>query len=384
MPVRIKILHLITGLNTGGAEMMLYQLLARTDRERFEPVVVSLMDRGTLGDRIEALEIPLHVVGMRSVGRSATRLHHLWAIVRRERPEVLQAWMYHANFYGLIVGKLAGVKHVVWGLHNSVLDSKSSKRTTIFVAKACAPLSWGTSAIVSCSKAALSYHIGLGYRKARACVISNGFDLELFQPDPRARNDVRNELGISEDALIIGSIARFDPQKDHHNLLQAAALLLITLKKAAPPIHFLLCGYGIDEKNPQLMSWIQQFDLGSCVHLVGLRQDIPRITAALDIATSSSYGEAFPLVVGEAMACGVPCVVTDVGDSAYLVGETGFVVPPRDPTALAAAWERLIAMGSEGRKVLGNAARQRIQAHFSLPAIVAQYEAIYDSLVAPK
>jgi glycosyltransferase involved in cell wall biosynthesis len=172
---------------------------------------------------------------------------------------------------------------------------------------------------------------------------------------------------------LIGLVARFDPLKDHSTFAQAAGLLHTHL----PDVQFLLCGLGMTWDNHQLVNWIDTANIRTCCHLSGHREDISRILASLDIATLSSYRESFPMVVGEAMACGVPCAVTDVGDAALIVGDTGRVVPPRDPQALAAAWQELIEMGAEKRAELGTRARQRVEERFSFPAIASRYEALY-------
>jgi glycosyltransferase involved in cell wall biosynthesis len=208
-------------------------------------------------------------------------------------------------------------------------------------------------------------------------VLPNGFDLEVFKPDPAARLSVRQELGLPEEALFIGLVGRFYPLKDHYNFIDAAARLRAEL----PEIHFLLCGEGITPENKELAEWVNASGIRAHCHMLGQREDIPRITAALDIACSSSYMEGFPNVIGEAMACGVPCVVTDVGDSALLVGDTGMVVPPKNPQALANAWRELIEMGPDRRASLGEAARRRVGESFSLPAIAARYEELYEGIV---
>ena len=187
---------------------------------------------------------------------------------------------------------------------------------------------------------------------------------------------VRRELEIPKDALIIGMASRFHPQKDHQTFIQAAA----RLRDLTPKVHFLLCGRGVTRDNAQLCEWIAEAGIQAQCHLLGERRDTARLFAAMDIATSSSASEAFPLAVGEGMACGTPCVVTNVGDSALLVGETGTVVAPGDPVALAGAWRDLIEAGPEVRRSLGIAARRRVQQHFDMSAIVERYQAIYARL----
>lgn len=209
-------------------------------------------------------------------------------------------------------------------------------------------------------------------------VIPNGFDLKVFKPDPEARRAVRRELGIDEDAPVIGLVARFHPQKDHANFIEAAA----RFHACVPESRFVLCGESITPDNLELVGLIESSDIQGQCHLLGTREDIPRVMTAFDVATcSSSHGEAFPLVIGEAMACGVPCVVTDVGDAATIVGGTGVVVPPRDAPLLTAAWGQLLLSTSrEQRSRMGLEARQRIMDNYSLEEVAEQYERVYRSL----
>jgi len=359
--------------------MMLYKLLSAMDRKTFDSEVISLTDIGSVGKKIEALGVPVRVLGMRRGLPNPLMILKLAGWLRRFKPDAIQTWMYHADLIGGLAAKIAGGIPVAWGIRQSNLDPTGSKRTTIWTAKLCAWLSHCLpSKIVCCSNASQQVHHALGYAVDKMIVIPNGFDLTAFKPDPAARSAVREQLGIAEQCILIGLVGRFDPQKNHHNFILAAVELL----KRRPEIHFVLCGDQVDWKNTTLSNWIDQAGVRSNFHLLGRRQDIPHLTAALDIASSSSsYGEGFPNVVGEAMACGVPCVVTDVGDSALIVGETSRVVLPRDPFALATAWLELIDLGSNERKQLGEAARQRIHECFSLPDIAEQYGKLYQQVV---
>jgi glycosyltransferase involved in cell wall biosynthesis len=205
-------------------------------------------------------------------------------------------------------------------------------------------------------------------------VIPNGFDLSVFRPDPSARVSVRSELKLEAESLLVGMFGRNEPQKDHGTFMSAASKLL----KVYPNIHFVLCGNGVTAQDPTLTRWIEMGQLGGHCHLLGPRSDIPRLTAALDVATlSSAFGEAFPLVVGEAMASGVSCVATDVGDSALMIGDTGRIVPIRNPEAFARAIEELLHLGPEGRTKLGQAARARIARNFDIRDIVAAYNKVH-------
>lgn len=371
----IKILHLITGLNTGGAEMMLYRLLSRMNRERFEPVVLSLMDRGTLGDRISKLDIPVYTINMKLGLSTPAAIWRLIRTVRQLQPDLIQGWMYHANLAAELASFLSPLKiPVIWGIHHSLNSLKSEKTTTWGAIKLSAYLSRTAQKIVFVSRTSQLQHHSEGYFSQNNCVIPNGFDTKIFAPSVDAALTVRSELGLAANTLLIGNIGRFHPMKDHANFLQAAALLL----QGHPHVHFLMVGQGVEAANSILHQLIQKLGISEQVHLLGERQDIPRLAAALDIATTASaYGEAFPLVVGEAMSCGVPCVVTDVGDSAWMVAETGRVVPPRNSEALANAWQELISLSAADRKYLGKKARSRIIKYFSLDYVVRQYEELY-------
>lgn len=373
----IRITHLITDLSTGGAEMMLYKLLSYMDRRRFQNIVVSMTDKGACGIRIEALGVPVFCLGMRLGVPNPLGICRLLSLLRKERPMVLQTWLYHADLLGLLTGKLARVPVVVWNLRCSNMDMRHYSMLSAFVVRVLAKLSPFPEAILVNSAVGRHFHENLGYCPRWWTIIPNGFDLVRFRPDPEARIRVRRELGLSHDDILIGLIARFDPMKDHANFLRAACLLL----EDFAGVHFVLVGRGVDCNNSELTRAISASGHASSFHLLGERSDIPDIMAASDIATSSSYGEGFPNIIGEAMACAVPCVVTDVGDSSLIVDNTGRVVPSRNPQALATAWKELIDLGKQGRGQLGIAARRRIQKHFSLAAIAAQYEAFYEELI---
>jgi glycosyltransferase involved in cell wall biosynthesis len=374
----IHLMHIITGLDTGGAETMLYRLLSRMDRDAFRPEVISLTDVGAVGGQIAALGITVHGLGMRRGFPDPLGVLRLAHWLRQARPRLVQTWLYHGDLVGGLANLLGPRVPLAWNIRNLHLRPEMTKASTLWTAKACARLSrLLPERIVCCSQAAGRLHAGLGYAEERMRIIPNGFQLDAFAPDPRAYREVRAELGLAPDALLIGLVARWDPVKDHRNFVEAAALL----HAAHPAVHFLLCGAGIDGDNPDLAGWIERAGLEERFHLLGRREDMPRINAALDLATLASSSEAFPNVVGEAMACGVPCVATDVGDAALIVGDTGRVVPPRDPEALSRGWQALLALGPEGRRRLGARARRRIEAEFELGAIVGRYEALYRGML---
>ena len=352
---------------------MLYKLLSQMDRSRFRNSVISMVGNGPLAKKIKELEIPVYTLEMNFGVPNPRGLFRLVRLLRKQRPVLLQTWLYHADFLGLLAGKLARLPQIVWNVRCSDMDMQHYSKFSAFVIRALAALSPIPEAVVANSESGCEFHKRLGYRPRRWVLIHNGFDLDRFCPDSGARTKFRQELSLSKDSILIGLIARFDPMKDHATFLKAAHLLL----KNDSRVHFVLVGSYISWENLELSVGIRSAGSGKHFHLLGEREDVPLIMAALDIATSSSSSEGFPNTIGEAMACEVPCVVTDVGDSAFLVNDTGKVVPPMSPQALVQGWQQMIELGEMGRRQLGAAARQRIKEHFNLSAIVARYEKFY-------
>jgi len=217
------------------------------------------------------------------------------------------------------------------------------------------------------------YHELIGYTSKKGIVVPNGFDTDIFIPLQQARLHIRKELGLPDNTLLIGMVSRYHSIKDHTTFLQAAAQMF----KIKPNVKFILAGRGCDSENNDLISLIKHLDLDKTVFLLGERKDVPRLTAAFDIASSSSSSEGFANIIGEAMSCGVPCVVTDVGDSKWILGSGGVVVPPKNPEAMQKGWEQLIEISYSGRRKMGELGRQRIIDLFSIDSIARQYETLY-------
>lgn len=377
----MNILHLITGLSDGGAEAVLYRLCTHDAENRH--VVVSMMDEGKYGPLLRAAGVAVHCLGMPR-GRVTVRgLWRLWRLLRAERPTVVQTWMYHADLVGGVLARLAGVRAVCWGIHNSNLEPGKSRRATIWVARLDARLSrWVPAAIVCCAAQARDVNVRLGYAAEKFVIIPNGYDVGLFRPDAAARARLRAEWGVPDGVPLLGMVARFDPQKDHANLLAACA----RLQASGADFAAVLVGTGCDAGNAALVQQLAAAGLTQRVRLLGRRDDVPAVMAALDVhVLSSSLGEAFPNVLAEAMACGTPCVTTDVGDAAQIVGETGWVVPPRDAAALA---EGIAAALKEWRERPDEwaarrcAARERIVETFGLDRMVQAYRRVWGETVA--
>ncbi|MEJ5329744.1 MAG: glycosyltransferase [Desulfobaccales bacterium] len=374
-PAPVSVVHLITSLVVGGAQMHLYKTVSRFDPRLLHNTVVSLVPPGPVGALLQEAGIPVFHLGMTKGRPNPLGLARLVTLLRRLRPQVLQTYLYHADLLGLLAGRLAGVPRIFWNLRQSVMEFERYRRTTAWTVRLSARLSRRVDLILANSWAGADYHRRLGYDPERLLVVPNGFDLERFRPDPEAYREVRRELGLPADHLLVGMFARFDPQKDHATFLAAAAQVAASV----PQVSFLLAGTGLTWEHPAVAALVRESGLPpERLVLMGERRDIPRLAAALDVfVLSSAFGEGCANAVGEAMAAGVPCVVTEVGDSPRLVGETGLVVPPRDPEALAQAVVQLLSLEPTRRRLLGEAARARIARHFALDEIVARLTRLY-------
>jgi glycosyltransferase involved in cell wall biosynthesis len=336
------------------------------------------MDSGKYGALLEASGIAVHCLYMPRGRITLTGLWRLWRLLRSERPDVVQTWMYHADFIGGIVARLARIPVICWGLHNSNLEPEKSTQSTIFVARMCAWLSpWVPTAIVSCSAKAASVHQALGYAKGKFTIIPNGYNVVEFVPDSEARAQLRCEWGVNEKTILLGMVARFDPQKDHANLVNSLRLV----KHKNESFQCVLVGAEIDANNHELCRLIENQGVKNTVLLLGSRDDIPCVMNALDIHVLSSVGEAFPNVLNEAMLCGTPCITTGGGDAAFIVGDTGWIVPPSNSELLANAISEAIAEMQDAEQwvVRRFMCRDRVVSNFSLERMVDNYNNVWRS-----
>lgn len=370
----MRVCHVITGLEVGGAELALCGLL-ETLREPENSVVV-LRGESVLSRRVAGLATLRHLDMHpgRATPRDVLRLRRALC-GRRDKPDVVHAWMYHANLLTALALTGRNVP-LIWGVHHSLSDLASEKRRTRAVIRANAWLSRAPACIRYVSEFAAAQHRRFGFSGRHAVVIPNGYDTTRLAPDAVARARVRQQLDIPPAALVIGMVARVHPTKDHANFLHAAA----RFHAQRPDAMFVLVGEGADDANQSLLDLVEQLGLRAHVRLCGRRDDVPALDAAFDIATLASRGEAFPNALPEAMACGVPCVSTDVGDAALIIGDTGVVVPPRDAAALCAGWAQLAALSASDRHALGLRARQRVIDHFARAAIGHRFAQLYRQL----
>lgn len=374
-----RIVHVINNLYLGGAEMMLVRLLGRLDPHRWDCHVLSLIGDGPAAEQLGKLGIPVTVIGMKRGLPGPLSLARLGSRLRALRPALVQTWLYHSDLLGGLATRLRLPEvPVVWNLRMNGPTRGRDKLTTCWTARACAALSHRLPArIIVNSFAGRDVHQKLGYDAGRLEVIPNGFDTEQFSPSAAARVALRQELGLPVSTPLIGMAARWDPLKDFGTVLASAA----TLMQQHPDLHVVLCGTGIDEENTALVGLAEAAGCGERLHLMGRRSDMPVWQAALDVALLASHTEGFPNTVGEAMACGVPCVVTDAGGSAQLLGVTGRVVPVGDRVGFSAGINELLQMSAFERQQIGVLGRQRIIENFSLERMVDRFERLWEEVL---
>lgn len=371
----MKVTHVITGLGRGGAEGALFRLCEASGHDQVS--VISLTDGGLYGPRLATLGISVDAVEMRSALFVLPAFFRLRRILKRLKPDIVQTWMYHAD----LLGGLAAVSMrvpVCWGIRHSDLSPVGNKRLTLWVVHLCAWLSrLIPKRVIACSNRAAEMHLARGY-KAAFDVVYNGFDVTKWTFTEESREQVRKALGIPLEAFVFAHAGRADPQKDHANLARAFSFLV----SKGRDVRLLLCGAGLEPGNEYFESLPFTDDARKVVIALGARDDLPRLWRAGDsFVLASSFGEAFPNVVAEAMASGMPCVVTDVGDAADIVGSTGYVVPPSDPAALSSAMASLRDMTVAERLDLGAEAKRRIENCFTLGRMVGGFRKVWSEVI---
>jgi glycosyltransferase involved in cell wall biosynthesis len=371
--------HVISGLGVGGAELMLARLVESPNgNPNHRNVVVSLTSTGKVGVQLKALGIEVHALDMRFALDMPRAFWRLVRLIRAVRPDVVQTWMYHADLLGGLAARMAGIKNVIWGIRTTDV-SAGGGRATAGVRWLCARLShWVPHTIVCAAEASRRVHLALGYRADCMVVIPNGFDLARLHVTPRQVAVLRSECGFASDTVVVGTLGRFNAVKDPKNFVGAAGLL----GKKFPQVKFLMVGRDCDAANVQLMGWITATGFASNFVLLGERSDPAVCLAAMDVFCLSSRTEGFPNVVGEAMAMRKACVVTDVGDAAYLLGDCGVVVPKEDSAALADGMAKLLSLSAVDRAELGGRAHARIASEFTMERTRERFEAVYASVLA--
>jgi glycosyltransferase involved in cell wall biosynthesis len=377
----MKVLHLINTLEQGGAEANLVSLAQRLREYSCECVVATISNRGldgSLAQTIRESTIPIHSLDAHDYATGLRAYSRLVALLRQERPDIVHSWLYLSDLLALGATRLVRTSKLIWSIWCSDADFSSYSYLAQISPHLLARLSRVPEVVVTNSEAGRRFHEHLGYRPRRWAMISSGFDSNRFRPRTDAGASLRTSLGLNPDVRIIGMVARWDAMKDHANFFAAAAALLDT----TPNVHFVLIGRGIESTNPQLSALIERLQVpASKVSLLGLRDDLEELVAGFDLGTLSSYSEGLPGALAEIMASGVPCVATDVGDVAALLGETGIAVPRRSPAELAEGWRRMIDLDPLQRRQLGFAARDRIVRQYDREGYVKKFVELYRELI---
>lgn len=368
----MKILHIITGLGDGGAEHTLFKI-CKYDFEN-EHIVISLKDDGKYFSLLKKLGIEVYSLNFKFY--SINKFFSLIMLLRFLKPDIVQTWLVHADFLGSIAARLAGIKNIIWNIRYSNIEIGKAKLTTILIIKILSILSNSIpKSIVTVSKKAKKIYELAGYNKKLFKTIPNGYDLSILKINKYQKIKFRKKNKIKINIPLIGKVARYDPQKDHLNLLNA--LSLIRLKNI--DFFCILIGFNISKKNISLVSEIKRLKLSNHIKLMGQHDNISQVMNGLDLhVLSSSYGEGFPNVVAESMACGTPCVVTDVGDSAFVTGKTGWVVPPKNSIKLASAIENALKEKDTVKwNKRCNKVRLRVKENFSIANMIKLYKKLW-------
>ena len=370
------VLHVISGLVVGGAEMALYRLIQQSHGSAYTHTVIALTPEGGMYERFVGAGIPLIVLDVRR--SPVSQFLRLYLLMRKIRPDIVQTWLYHADLLGGIAARMAGIRSIIWGIRTTDVDGGCSRSTAV-ARRVCAAISHRVPHTIVCvAEAARRAHALIGYDAARMIVVSNGFDFSMLVATQEKRNHLRKQFSFQTDDIVVGTVGRFNADKDHASFILAAK----QLARRDDRLRFLMVGKNLDAGNKVLMQWIDASGCADRFVLLGERTDVPDCLAAMDIFCLSSRTEAFPNAVGEAMAMGLPCVSTDVGDVALLMADTGVLVPKSDANALALGVAALLALGPEGRAQLGQRAKARIQDCFTMECARKRFETVYENVIA--
>ena len=371
----MQVLHIITGLKRGGAETLLYRI-CKFDKE-YNHTVISLTGTQDYGKMLNQINVSVYALNFSNSKINFFGLFKLYKLIREIKPDVVQTWMSHADLIGGVIARFAGIKNIFWGVHHTNLIKGESKRATMMIVKLNALLSYLVpKKIIYCAEKSREIQELIGFKKTKGVVIQNGYDVNSFYQDNSLSESFRNELDISLDEFVIGHVGSYDPLKDQKTLIKSLAYL------DQNNFNFIavLVGINLDNANNALVRLLKENGLIERVHLLGSRKDILAVMNGIDLFMLSSISEAFPNVLNEAMACGTPCITTDVGDAGLIVGKTGWVVKPKDPKALANASIQALKEKQSNNESWGqrkDACRQRIVENFTLEKMIKKYKEVW-------
>jgi glycosyltransferase involved in cell wall biosynthesis len=369
----MRIVHIITGLNQGGAEAVFLRLLGELKGDGFETYVISLTGAGYYSAQIEALDVTVHYLNF-SASKFISTWRQLSSILKQVNPDVVQTWMYHADLLGGIIAKLSTKAKIIWNVRNGNIDPRVISYHTWGVVKFCAVIShFVPDKIICCSFNAAETHVKAGYSKKKFVIIPNGIDINKYVISAALREKGRSLFNGPQNATFIGNVSRWHPLKDHKTLLSAFAAIV----ENHPDCLLVLVGKGLDASNEELNAYMQHFNIRDKIILMGPQANLVEIMNGFDLHVLSSVGEAFPNVVAETMACGVPNVVTNAGDAAKIVGNLDVVVPVQDHEKLAVAIGQELARIGINRHLISQQQRERIVDLYSLKPMVENYKRLW-------
>ena len=373
----MKIVHIISGLKIGGAEQALLRLIIGSNKLEFNHIVISLSGEGELCQLFINANIDLRIINFKK--KPVSSFFVLIKIIAQTKPDIVQTWLYHADLIGGITAKIAGVKHIIWGIRTT--DLKKGSYSTALVRKINAWLSFSLpSKIVCVAESAKARHVKLGYCESKMLIIPNGFDLDKLHKYIIDSAQLRLKHGIKQNEIVIGSMGRFSQIKGQDVFVKAAKIVA----ENNPNVRFLMVGRELQESNKPLMKWITNTGFVDRFVLLGERLDVNICFGAMNIFCLHSRSEGFPNVLGEAMAMGLPCVATDVGDAKILGGELVKIVEPDNPEVLALALMQMLNFQSKKLNELGKLSNKRIFHMYSLSTMQLAYQGLYNNILLKK
>jgi len=374
----MKILHISTSLDGGGAEHMMADLVRSLSTDNIDQQVIGLTQMGSIGKQLEGFGMDVFSLNANPGRFSLGQFSVLGSLIRKFKPDIVQTWLYHANLIGGISARLSGASKVVWGIHHADLSHQGMRRSTRLVAKTGALLSGILpDRIAVCAQSAIESHAAFGYRRDRMIFMPNGVDCARFCRNEQVRSKLRREWDVKDDEVVVGMAARYHPIKNHALFAKAAAIVLTNF----PQVRFVLSGAHVDAHNVELVEMLKSAGVFERTILLGPRGDMPVVYSAIDIGVVSSYSEAFPMSLAEMMSSELACVSTDVGDAGIILGEAGKLVPSDDVETFALAIMETIRLPVEQRMALGSNARKRIEDNFSIVRATENYANLYHSLL---
>ncbi|MCX0342519.1 glycosyltransferase [Acinetobacter radioresistens] len=367
-----KVVHIIIGLNVGGAELMLKRLVLYSQKKgNFHHEVISLTDLGLIGKDLKEAGICVYTLNMSSALSIFSIYFSLRKLLKKIKPDIVQTWMYHSDLIGGLAAKSVGINNIIWGVRNTELDSNSGIIKKI-IRKTCALLSYKVPKKIICvASKAKNVHENIGYCKEKMLVIPNGFDLNRFNVNNELRYRYRDELRIQHDKLVIGNIGRFTPAKNQVNFIKACLLLL----EKGYDFDVIIAGRNISLNNLEIKKLVGDKEN---FKLVGEIDQPEKFYNAIDVFCLSSITEGFPNVLGEAMATKRICLTTDAGDAKEILGNCGYHINGFTFDEIAKSIEiNILSKEHYNLKTIGERARLEIVKKYSLEKIVSDFEKLY-------